>query len=58
VGGMAMGIALSDAYYPRRSVGGSVLEGRFLSSITGNALGNLLPEFWPDVKRKFFHRKN
>jgi hypothetical protein len=52
VGGMAMGIALSNAYYPARSVSGSVTEARFISSMTGGALGNLLPEFWPDVKDK------
>jgi hypothetical protein len=52
IGGMAMGIALSNAYYPSKSVSGSVTEARFVSSITGFALGNLLPEFWPDVKEK------
>jgi hypothetical protein len=52
VGGMAMGIALSNAYYPDKSVSGSVTEARFISSMTGGALGNLLPEFWPDVKDK------
>lgn len=52
VGGMAMGIALSNAYYPSKSVSGSVTEARFITSITGAALGNLLPEFWPDVKKK------
>ncbi len=52
VGGMAMGIALSNAYYPDRSVSGSVTEARFISSMTGSALGNLLPEFWPDFKEK------
>lgn len=52
VGGMAMGIALSNAYYPSKSVSGSVTEARFISSMTGFALGNLLPEFWPDVKEK------
>jgi hypothetical protein len=52
VGGMAMGISLSNAYYPPKSVSGSVTESRFVSSVTGAALGNLLPEFWPDVKEK------
>ena len=52
VGGMAMGIALSNAYYPDKSVSGSVNEARFISSMTGGALGNLLPEFWPDFKEK------
>jgi hypothetical protein len=55
VGGMAMGIALSNAYYPSASVSGSVTAGRFVSSITGAALGNLLPEFWPDVREKLGH---
>jgi hypothetical protein len=52
VGGMAMGIALSNAYYPGKSVNGSVTGGRFYSSMTSSALGNLLPEFWPDFKQK------
>jgi X-X-X-Leu-X-X-Gly heptad repeat protein len=52
VGGMAMGIALSNAYYPGKSVSGSVTSGRFTSSMTSSALGNLLPEFWPDFKEK------
>jgi hypothetical protein len=50
VGGMAMGIALSNAYYPDKSVSGPVTSGRFTSSLTSTALGNLLPEFWPDFK--------
>ncbi len=52
VGGMAMGIALSNAYYPGQSVNGTVTGGRFYSSMTSSALGNLLPEFWPDFKEK------
>jgi hypothetical protein len=55
IGGMAMGIALSNAYYPSQSVSGSVTEARFLSSATGFAFGNLLPEFWPDVRDKLAH---
>lgn len=55
VGGMAMGIALSNAYYPGKSVSGSVTSGRFTSSMTSSALGNLLPEFWPDFKEKLAH---
>jgi len=53
VGGMAMGIALSNAYYPDKSVSGAVTSGRFTSSMTSSALGNLLPEFWPDFKEKW-----
>lgn len=50
--GTAMGIALSNAYYPDRDVNGSVVRGRCLSSFTGGAVSNLLPEFWPDVREK------
>jgi hypothetical protein len=55
IGGMSMGIALSNAYYPSSSVNGSVTAGRFVSSLTGAAFGNLLPEFWPDVRQKLAH---
>ena len=55
--GMSMGIALSNAYYPDRSVNGSEVASRFGSSLVASSLGNLLPEFWPDVRQKFFHRK-
>lgn len=55
--GMGMGIALSNSYYPARSVNGAVMEGRLVTSFTGAALGNLLPEFWPDVKQKFTRHK-
>jgi hypothetical protein len=54
--GTGMGIALSDAYYPPRSVGGGELESRIVTSLSASALGNLLPEFWPDIKQKFSRR--
>lgn len=50
--GMGMGVALSDAYYPPKSRGGGELESRLITSLSGAALGNLLPEFWPDVRQK------
>ncbi len=55
VGGMALGIGLSNAYYPRQSINGSVTGGRFVTSISAASLGNLLPEFWPDIKQKLKH---
>lgn len=55
--GMSMGIALSNAYYPDSSVNGEEVATRFGTSLIATALGNLLPEFWPDVHQKFFHRK-
>ena len=50
--GTGLGIALSNAYYPPSSVSGGENESRIVTSLTANALGNLLPEFWPDVKAK------
>jgi hypothetical protein len=55
--GMSAGIALSNAYYPDSSVSGSEVGYRFGTSMVASALSNLLPEFWPDVHQKFFHRK-
>ncbi len=55
--GMSMGIALSNAYYPDSSVNGEEVGTRFGTSLIASALGNLLPEFWPDVHQKLFHRK-
>jgi hypothetical protein len=57
IGGIGMGIALSDAYYPPRSVGGGELESRVITSLTASALGNLLPEFWPDFREKLARLK-
>src|SRR5580704_6985488 len=55
--GMAMGIALSNAYYPNSSVSGNVAAVRLGTSLVSSALSNILPEFWPDIKQKFFHHK-
>jgi hypothetical protein len=56
--GMMLGIAASNAYYPSASVHGSVMAGRLTTSLTGGAIGNLTSEFWPDIQRKFFHRRH
>lgn len=55
--GMGLGIGLSNAYYPDSSVNGEEVASRFGTSLIATALGNLLPEFWPDIHQKFFHRK-
>jgi hypothetical protein len=47
---MEMGIALSNVYYPPKSVNGQEVAERTFTSFTASALGNLLPEFWPDIK--------
>jgi hypothetical protein len=50
--GMCMGIGMSNAYYPPRSINGEEMASRFVTSLSASALGNLLPEFWPDIKAK------
>jgi hypothetical protein len=57
IAGMAMGIALSNAYYPGSSVNAAEVGTRFGTSLVASALSNILPEFWPDIRQKFFHRK-
>jgi hypothetical protein len=57
VGGMALGIAASNLYYPAASRNGTVMFGRVWTSLMGGAVGNLMSEFWPDVQKlKFFRR--
>ncbi|MBS1876311.1 MAG: hypothetical protein JSU00_24060 [Acidobacteria bacterium] len=55
IGGMALGIAASNLYYPRASVKWEVMSGRVVTSLTSNVIGNLTSEFWPDLQ-KFLHR--
>jgi len=50
--GMELGIALSNTYYPPRSVNGEEVAERTATSLAATALGNLLPEFWPDIREK------
>jgi len=57
LGGMAMGIAASNLYYPAASRNGTVMASRVWTSLMGGAAGNLMSEFWPDVQHRFFKRK-
>jgi len=50
--GMGMGIGLSNAYYPPNSRTTGEIESRLGTSLISSALGNLLPEFWPDFRAK------
>jgi hypothetical protein len=56
--GMALGIAASNAYYPVASRRGTVMAERVTTSLTGGIMGNLMCEFWPDIQKKFFHKKH
>lgn len=55
--GMSVGIAASNLYYPSASRTGGVMAGRIETSLFGGFTGNLLSEFWPDLQKKFFHKK-
>jgi hypothetical protein len=56
--GMELGIGLSNAYYPPKSVNGGEMAYRTFTSLASSALGNLLPEFWPDIKARFARYKH
>jgi hypothetical protein len=58
IGGMVLGIAASNAYYPAASVNGEVMVGRLTTSLFSGVTGNLMSEFAPDLQRFFFHHKN
>ena len=56
-GGNAAAVAISNAYYPdTRTVSDNVQ--RLLIACGTDAFSNVLKEFWPDVKRKFFQKKD
>ncbi len=55
--GNATGVAISNAYYPDgRTVEDNVTK--LLSQVGTDAVSQVLKEFWPDVKRKFFSHKS
>jgi hypothetical protein len=56
--GIGTGIAASNLYYPSASRNGAIMAGRIETSLFGGLTGNLLSEFWPDLQRKFFHKKH
>jgi hypothetical protein len=57
IGGMSLGIAASNLYYPSASRTGTVMFGRVWTSLMGGAVGNLMSEFWPDLEQRFFKHK-
>jgi hypothetical protein len=57
MGGMVLGIAASNLYYPAASRSGAVMAGRLVTSVTGNVVGNLMSEFIPDIQKKFLECK-
>lgn len=55
--GNGMVAALGNAYYPD-AVGFSPTMQRMFTQIGTDSLSQVLKEFWPDVKRKFFHKRD
>lgn len=54
--GNATGVAISNAYYPDgRTVSNNV--SKLGTQIGTDAISQVLKEFWPDIKEKFFHKK-
>jgi hypothetical protein len=49
--------AIGDAYYPDAR-GFEPTMGRMFMQIGTDAVSQILKEFWPDVKRKMFHKKD
>jgi hypothetical protein len=54
--GMGLGIAASNLYYPDGSRTGSVMKARIGTSLNGGVIGNLLAEFWPDIRTRVLNR--
>ena len=55
--GNATGVAISNSYYPdNRRVGPNVEK--LGTQIGTDAMSQVLKEFWPDIKRKWFHRSD
>ncbi|HKD08295.1 MAG TPA: hypothetical protein VKB79_20505 [Bryobacteraceae bacterium] len=49
--------ALGNAYYPDSRGFGETME-RMFTFIGTDAISQVLKEFWPDVKRKYFHKND
>src|SRR5579864_767834 len=54
VGGNAITAAIANAYYPGERHLGDNVE-RFSSQIATDAFAQILKEFWPDIRHKYFN---
>lgn len=55
--GNAAGVAISNAYYPDNR---TFLDNgtKLLEQVGTDAVSQVLKEFWPDIKRKWFHKES
>ena len=51
-----MSAALTQTYYPEKSIGSGIVLRTWGVSLLTLGGGNLFVEFWPDVKRKLLDR--
>lgn len=54
--GNATGVAISQAYHPDNRTARDATE-LLLEQVGTDAISQVLKEFWPDIKRKWFHRR-
>jgi len=55
--GNATGVAISQAYHPDNRTAADATE-LLLEQVGTDAISQVLKEFWPDIKRKFFTKKH
>ena len=54
--GNAMAAGIGNAYYPgERNLGDNFQ--RFYTQMATDSFSQILKEFWPDIKRKYFHHE-
>lgn len=58
VGGNIIGGAIANAYYPQSDRGLGLTFGRALTVTAEGAIGAQLIEFWPDISRKYLHKRS
>ena len=54
--GMGPGIPDANLYYPAVSLNGTVMPSRIGTSFSNGVMGNLLSEFWPDIRTRVLSR--
>ncbi len=54
--GSAASAAIGLAYYPAEERDGSAVLDRFVTQVSFDAASSLLKEYWPDIRRRLFHR--
>lgn len=55
--GNAAAVAISNVYYPNDTRDAADNTEKLMVQIATDAFSNVLKEFWPDIKQKYFHKK-